>query len=361
MFSAPRLILSLPAVEISPLRLPSSFFGINDLAALPLSPALRLALDLVTAEAGRRGTDLRIVARPEIFTNGETLAWLARETTGATDHLCISDGAAIRVLPGLQTHVFFHRLGTSHGAADLRDLTRRAPELVGQIGSQINTAIAFAAAAGQSWHRPPTIILQPPPAHAPPDAALLPLYLGARTIEENTARILASPEFALASISSLTYLAISGAGWARGAIAAAAADVIVRAYLNPNAGVIILLPPAEPAIAPAAALAARLASFLHTLRQTGIRFPRAVPPNIALATAPLPLAQLETLPSRPTMLIDAAFDAWHHNHGFYERFSHLTLLLERAEFAHWRRVRTLLRALLGRAPDIHRVHPATPA
>ncbi len=364
MFTTHHLILSLPAAEISRFRVPSSFFGINDLAAAPLSPELRLALQLLAAAAERRDIALRIVARPEIFTNGETLAWLARETIGATDHLCISDGAALRVLPGLQTHMFFYRLGASGGADALRGLTRRAPELARQIASQVNTAVAFAAGPGQPWHRPPTIILQPSPADAQQDATLLPLYLNARSIDENAAHILASPPFAAASLAnatSVTYVAISGAGWARGAIAAAAANVILRAYLNPRAGVVILLPPAETAIAPAGASAARLASFLNTLRQTGVPLPRAIPSNIALTTWPLHPAQLAALPARPNMIIDASFDAWHHDRGFYERFDRITLLLERAEFAHWRRVRALLRDLLGRAPDIQHVQPSTSA
>jgi hypothetical protein len=354
------LILTLPAVEISRFRLPSSFFGINELAAAQLSPELRLALDLLAAQAERHKIDLRIVARPEIFTNGETLAWLGRETTGAKDHLCISDGSAIRVIPGLPTHVFFYRLGSCDGAASLRNLTRRAPELLGQIGSQVNTAVAFAGGTGQSWRRPPTIILQPSPDHARPDAGLLPLYLNAHAIDENTARILASPPFAASSLVnavSVTYFAISGTGWAHGAIAAAAADLILRAYLNPGAGVIILLPPAETTIAPAGALASRIASFLGMLRQTGVPFPRAVPGNIALATGPLQPAQRAALPTRQNMIIDASFDAWHHDRGFYERFERITLLLERAEFAHWRRVRALLRELLGRSPDIQHVQP----
>jgi hypothetical protein len=175
---------------------------------------------------------------------------------------------------------------------------------------------------------------------------------------------MASPAFpasSLANAVSVTYVAISGSGWARDSIAAAAAALILKAYLNARIGVIILLPPAEISIVPANALASRVGTFISYLRQTGVPFPRAIPANIALATEPLQPEQFDALPARPNMLIDAWFDAWHHDRGFYESFDRIILLLDRTEFAQWRRVRNLLRDLLGRSPDIQHVQPSSSA
>ncbi len=67
---------------------------------------------------------------PEIFTHGESLAWLARKLGGARDHLAFSDGSTVRILPGMRNHVFFYAQSRLSDGEALARLERRAGELL---------------------------------------------------------------------------------------------------------------------------------------------------------------------------------------------------------------------------------------
>jgi hypothetical protein len=356
LFSPAGLVISLPAMEFSRFRPPGSFFGMDALAAAAVSPELRLGLDLIAGHAARHGTALRIVARPEIFTSGESLAWLNREIGTARDHLCISDGSTLRCLPGLRTHAFFYRAGTREGMASLRQLAGRAPELVAGIASQVNTDFAFTAGAARK--RPPTTILLPDQTGPADGTQLLPLYLGGKSIADDTARILESPRMRLdhlADTKSLACIAVSGCGWEHAGIAAELARIILHAYMNPQTGILLLLPPADLAIAPAQALPARIGTLLAALSHAPTGLPRILPPNIGLAASPPGAAALHATCAARHLIIDPAFDAWQHHRGFYEGFEDIFLLAEPSI----RHASPLLRKLIGRTPKRRPLRAAT--
>jgi hypothetical protein len=353
-------MLSLPAMELARCKLPASFFDLATLDNAPISAELRLALRLVAGQAERNQVRIRIVARPEIFTHGATLAWLERETAGAEDHLCISDGSTVRVLPGLRTHVFFYRAGTRDGAAALRRLARRAPELLANIVSQVNTGFAFSgpcrgSAAGV---RPAVVIAQPESCEPVGEQGFVSLHAEARSIEDCTARLQNSQPLAeeiFENVDSMTYVAISGNGWENRAIAAEISRLLLSGYFNPRVGIVVLLPPAALGADPGLALATRMSAFLDALRRANIPLPRVVPRNIALATAPLPAAWLDGRKAPTEMIIDVAFEAWQQPVAYYQGFERISLVIERKQRLAWRAARGLMSRMIGREPEIRPV------
>ena len=139
------LAVSLPVRELGRTPLPGSVFGAAALVEAPLSEPLRRALALVSSAARRGGAELLFVARPEIFIYGEGLTWLRATLGPARRHLSLSDGTAVKLIPGLSNHVFFYGLSRRDDSGALRQLMRRAPELLGQFDSQLNTALFLGA------------------------------------------------------------------------------------------------------------------------------------------------------------------------------------------------------------------------
>src|SRR5579862_3236976 len=96
------LLVSLPAKELDAFCPTGSIFKDTELRNTPLSVELRLALDVARQACAKRRVPLLIVARPEIFTHGLPLKWLRDRLGGVEDHLCISDGTAVRPIPQLR-------------------------------------------------------------------------------------------------------------------------------------------------------------------------------------------------------------------------------------------------------------------
>jgi hypothetical protein len=152
------LIVSLPARELVGFRPSGSLFDEGELRKVGLSEELMSALTAVKQLCASRKLPLRFLARPEIFTHGESLAWLLAQLGGIKDHLCISDGFAVRPIPSLRNHLFLYRLGCYESAVALHRLNHCAPELLGSVTSQVNTAMVFGR--GPSAISPPPVLLQ---------------------------------------------------------------------------------------------------------------------------------------------------------------------------------------------------------
>ena len=147
MFGQNGALISVPAGDIAGLKLPGSIFGAEQLLQLDVAPDLKSAVKILKDLSEEDGGRALIVARPEMFTNGETLEWLRRQIAPINDHVCISDGRAIRLVPGLQNHAFFLRLGIQKNLNHLGTLQKRCPELISGLRSQINSALSFPSVA----------------------------------------------------------------------------------------------------------------------------------------------------------------------------------------------------------------------
>jgi hypothetical protein len=148
----PVLLVSVPAVHLAHLDLPGSVFSWRYLRDAVLPADLRLALMLVIQAAEAQRTEIRFVARPEIFTHGPAREWLDAATGGAADHLALTDGNTLRLLPGLRNHMFFFPRGITSREAALRRLVRLVPDAFAGLASQVNGALSFRM--GARWVRP---------------------------------------------------------------------------------------------------------------------------------------------------------------------------------------------------------------
>ncbi len=154
MASEGSVVLSVPPHEIAEVAVPGSIFELSVLLRSVLSPELRLAVELIAVHAVSRrgttypslgtailslGTAIRCVARPEIFAHGPPLDWLMSRLEGVTDHYSLSDGTSLKLIPTVRNHLFTYGLQSHRRHVDFRKLLRRAPEMLGQFASQVNT------------------------------------------------------------------------------------------------------------------------------------------------------------------------------------------------------------------------------
>lgn len=138
-FGSESLVISVPARDLAAIAIPGSIFD-TALLANPLLPAdLRLAVDTVKSLSGGAAAPLFCVARPEMFTHGRALSWLREKIGGATDHICLSDGESAKLIPELRNHLFTYGLHSHRRAQEFKRLLRRAPELLEQFDSQVNS------------------------------------------------------------------------------------------------------------------------------------------------------------------------------------------------------------------------------
>lgn len=193
MFDRAGLAISLPAGELRQATLARSVFELGELAQIPLSEGLMVALDLVVATAAALDAPLRFIARPEIFTHGDSLAWLREQLGGARDHLCMSDGSCVRLVPTLRNHVFFYDLATRSHAEALRRLFMRAPEIFAGVETQVSSGFRTRVEADR-WIRPPTTLLHAGSTRVLESALLLPFVFDPRSIELSAHRCLALAE-----------------------------------------------------------------------------------------------------------------------------------------------------------------------
>lgn len=157
MSASPVLLVSVPAVHLAGLDLPGSIFPWRCLRDAVLPPDLRLALLLVMQAAEAQQTEIRFVARPEIFTHGVAREWLDAQAGGAEDHLALTDGNTLRLLPGLRNHMFFFPRGMTSKEGALQRLVRLVPEAFASLASQVNGTLSFRL--GSRWIRPPLLPL----------------------------------------------------------------------------------------------------------------------------------------------------------------------------------------------------------
>jgi hypothetical protein len=135
---------------------PASVFRRDAFDEQALSAPLRRALRLTLAACDFEGCEPIFVARPEIFSHGQSLRWLTDRLGPAREHLGFSDGTTIKLIPGLRNHVFFYGLGRRADRKALDRLERRVPGLFAALDGQVNSARRF----GQAAHAPPPIAIE---------------------------------------------------------------------------------------------------------------------------------------------------------------------------------------------------------
>ena len=335
MLDGPPPLISVPPTEVSRHALSGSIVPVAEILGTAVSPDLQVALGLLRSAYGE-GADLRVVVRPEMFTHGTTLTWL-REQIGATDaHLCLSDGEAVRVVPGMMNHVFFYRIGQASCVEGFVRLRRRAPELLAGLAAQVNTALTLVA--GQP-RRPRTIVL---PQSGDGDEGLVLPFFAPRGPVERSARALAGQDpVALPASSTLTYAAASDAALHSIPFAAGLINRLIEAYTHPDHLLIIGVPLAlEPEDA--------LLPLLSALGRHAFTLPSGIPPNVFLHLGGGGVLPDAVFGGQSRLVAYEADTFWRRPASFYAPFGTATLLRERHSPYHKTGLGAVLQKLTGR-------------
>lgn len=324
LFEGPGLAISLPARELRGAMLPGSIFDRDALAAAPISQPLRSAIDLVIEACGAAGVTPSFVARPEIFTNGASLAWLQEKLPGVEDHLCISDGSTVRVLPGMRNHVFLYQLGVQENWVEFQRLAHRVPGFLASLSSQVNTAFRFRN--GRRLACPPTCLLMPKGQPTIDNAAFLRFYLNPGSIEDSVARVIddgsaeagQAPSGAKVICVPLTEAACYDRPFCRWL-----GDAVARAYFDREACIVIGLPSCADA---EATIADRVRAVVLGLRDYASEVPRLPATNVLLSVDHLGEGIFVGRDMTTELVIHETFEFWRYPRTFYETFSDITVL-----------------------------------
>ena len=353
------LAVSLPAVEMAKLTLSGSLFSAAELAAAPVSPDLLRAVQLVEAANAKRGGRLVFIARPEVFTDQVTLAWLNERLDGIGNHLCITGGSTVRVLPGLRNHMFCYRPGIQANSEALRRLCWRAPELIAGLGVQINSAMRVQL--GGTSVGPGSQLLMPQTDAPPAAGADLPELFGfcitpgpaeraaSWMLARGPADTAARTGFARAAYLPLTETALS-----EPVFCDAVADSVAAAFFDPAACLLLRLPElaAPGPTVSSAPLADRLAFAVARLSHGRVALPRVPAGNIFFLTGDPGPALLDGLGVPPALVLPESFDFWRHPTAFYGRFASIAVLGLAARRRAYGPLSALLTKALGRKPEL---------
>lgn len=290
MFGA-ALLVSVPFTRLGALALPGSVFAWRHIRDAALPPELGIALRLVVSEAAVRRTRLVFVARPAIFTHGPSRAWLDRQVGDVADHLALSDGQALAVIPGLRNHIFFTGRGLPGSEAALARLVAVVPELFEGLAGQVNGALSFRL--GERRVRPPTQMLRFARTPEAAEALHIPFlcHPGNPPFSATRAAEQALPQAAApADPRPIHYVPLTATALADRAFVAALARDAQRSALGTAEEMLLLgLPQIE---ATDGDPARQMGAVLKAIAETGLPFPSVAGWGARFTTAPPPAGAL---------------------------------------------------------------------
>jgi len=339
------LAISVPAPEWKSTRPPGSVFFRRDIAGQPFSRPLVRALDLVASACAHAGFEPAFVARPEIFTHGESLAWLMAKLGPVRDHLSFSDGATIKLIPGLRNHVFFYGLGRRADAEALDRLKRRFPELFVAMRSQVNSAlrigsgveapapIAIEGAALSA--RMPTFYPIAFHAYSPAEGLRREGHGGSRTQLPS-------------GFDEVTYVPLTEASLGDPDFMRSIASMYDAHYFAPERALVLRVPET---IGASSEPEDRLEACINALWEGGSRAPQAPARNAWLASEDVSATALAGAASAANFLAHDTYDFWRAPPADYRRFRSRKVVARRGrnlkdEFDH------LIEALCGAGTEI---------
>lgn len=352
MLFAKGLCVSLPARELVDAKPEGALLDAEAVLSQRLSGGLRAAVLVLQDHVQTMERRLVFLRRSEMFTHGDALAWLDARLGGIEDHLSLSDGTVIHLLPGRRNHLFFYMSGEAEARAALRRFVARAPELTPQLVTQINTNLAFGK--GKAKHAPRPMLLQTSSPGFAGMAAFREFYFNDCGIEDSVNRSeLAGdlPPEALAPFAAITYIPFTGQACVDPAFNLYVGQRIRAALRQPEHLLLLGLPPA---VGKEDTVRRMLFRLLAGLQAHGGMLPRAVLSNVMIATArvdpaDLPNAQLK-------LVLPESFEFWRLPRASYGRFSRIAVAMprQRAVTSQWS---GMLDAALGVRPEIEWLDP----
>jgi hypothetical protein len=338
-------VLSVPARGLALADVPGSVFDAEALLAMPLAPDLRRAVGLALRAHGGAGVPVRCVVRPEIFTHGRSLAWLKEKLGPVTDHLNLSDGTAVKLIPGLRNHMFTYGLHAQGHAQEFKKLLRRAPELLGQIQSQVNS-FHRVVTQGMAIEPKATLLSAAAPEPAAP-VSFHGFYMNPHSSEDSAENMLSWGEREgpkLAGFDHVTYIPLTECAARDAGFQRMVAEAVAETFFHPKVCLLIRVP------AGLAELPDRLRVGIDGIRTAGLHLPQARAKNIFLVDNDLPEAALTGLGSRLSLVLHQSFEYWCYTRGLYKSADKVVYFLD----ADWKRpsetAKRLLREAFGQAP-----------
>jgi hypothetical protein len=285
--------------------------------------------------------------RPEIFSHGKARDWLRKKLGDTRNHIGLSDGTSIKIIEGLENHVFFYELGERRRSAALQNLLAWSPEIFVHIRSQINSFQGVSL--GGQLLQPPTIVSLPK-SPCPGvfsgfyEFLLHPQFLeeGARFVTEKGAVEDPIPGDA----KELIYIPFTEASTCDADFSRIVAEVIVAAYFNPAQCVLLRLPGINDNIPD---LPAQIVATVEAIRRTGVIMPRVPARNVFLVNSDLPESFFHAH-RRVSFILDETFDFWRYTREFYRNLHNVRYVLSGDQ----RRLRGVgqgLTKVLGRRPN----------
>ncbi len=344
------LAVSLPSRELRKIEMPGSVTEPAALAQAAFSPELRAAMNLLEASCTEGRVPLRYIGRPEIFTHDPTLAWLRGALGDIEDHVCLSDGSVIKLIPGMRNHLFHFAHGLHGGLKSFENLIERAPEIATQLESQINTAFSFFL--GGTYVRPRTQLIQALSAPSVAEAPMRKCYLNPNSVEDSVNRMALFPTLGLATSrpgKHLIFVPFTDAAYADRDFCRIAAELVIRCAQEHSDSLLILAALAESQTPESWALHCK--PLISAIAQCGRILPRAVLSNVAFC-AGMPTETCFAGWVGSTFVCHETFCFWQQPRAFYEGFSDIRLVLGRHRRRDTSAILDMFAAACGRQPTV---------
>ena len=311
--SANRVVISVPLHLLRNADIPGSIFAAKLLARMAMPEGLKLAIELVSS----MHPDSLCLVRPEIFTNGASRAWLDERLGDIAQHVCISDGSSIKIMDGMENHLFLYDLTRPRNRTCFQNLANWTPEVFSHVRSQINSFQA--AEFRDGLIQPPTTLLLPQARRSAIAPELYEFSLASHSLEESAKWIVERGpigELRLTAFREITYAPMTQSNARDSEFCTIVAQSIVKAYFNPQQCVLLRLPGSS---TEQQDLAARIQAAIQAVRSGKVVLPRVPAKNVFLLTRDLPEEQLESVAGRISLIFDETCEFWRYTQELYSR------------------------------------------
>jgi hypothetical protein len=348
-FAGPGVLVSLPVSELVAWTPSGSLVEVYEFHRARVSEGLRSAVDLAAQACRRRKGTILLVVRPEIFTHGVALDWLMSQLKGIRDHLCISDGTAVRPIARLRNHLFLYRRA-DHGCNTAFERLRQwAPELLASFTSQVNSFINVELDGKMVCPRP--VLLQETRTEVPAAPPRYYDFVAGPSLEASVGKVLDARLRVPAKTrkySRVTYIPVTETAARDATFMRLVTRAIIHSGRAPGNCVVLGL--RRPGFS-RSTLEAGLMLLLGALRSAGLRKVRTINTSLLFADNDPWHTSLRSLAPVVNLMMHESFEFWRYPRQYYGDFDQLQMLGPAAT-AHERILRErLLTAAFGRCPQ----------
>jgi hypothetical protein len=264
---------------------------------------------------------------------------------GATDHFCLSDGTSLKLIPRVRNHLFTYGLHSNQGNIEFNKLMRRAPELLDQFDSQINTF--HRVAVNGLAHEPKPVLMSSSVPRPALTAWFHGFYLNPHSLEDSAERMLewGEPEApSFAHFAKVTYVPLTECAAKDLKFQRMVAQMIASTYFSTSACLLIRLPSGN------AQVTERMQCAIEGIRAATLNLPRSRSTNVFLMTGDLPEESLTEMGTGVTFVLHQTFDYWRYTQNAYRNAEKVVVFLDQQWKQPSEAAKTLLKDAFGQAP-----------